>query len=61
MADDKSKQAADRTKISGSEAYEVKYFANKHKISLDQARQLIGEVGNDRQKLDAAAARLKGR
>jgi hypothetical protein len=62
MADDTKKRGdADRRQVAGAEGYEVKYFATKHKISVDQARQLIGELGNDRAKLDAAAARLKKR
>jgi hypothetical protein len=60
MSDDKSNTGGqDRSRVSGSEDYEVRYFADKHGLSMEQARQLIGEIGNDREKLDAAAERLK--
>jgi len=59
MADDKKKQGSgDRTRVAASEPYEVAYFADKHGISRDQAQGLIDQVGNDRIKLDAAAAEL---
>lgn len=62
MADDITKTgAADRAQVSAAEGYEVKFFANKHKLSTDQARRLIAEVGNDRGRLDAAAVKLKKR
>ena len=60
MADNKKKVGkADRSKVAGGEGYEVKYFATKHGISLDQARKLIAKVGNNRDKLNKAAAKLK--
>jgi hypothetical protein len=51
----------DRDRVSGSEGYEVEYFARKHGISTEQARELIARVGNDRAELDRAAEQLKGR
>jgi hypothetical protein len=60
MADDKSKRGAgDRARVAGGEGYEVSYFASKHDITRQQAEDLIKEVGNDREKLDEAAAKLK--
>lgn len=60
MADDKSKKgAADRRQVAAGEGYEVRYFARKHGISTDQAEKLIARVGNDREKLNAAASKLK--
>jgi hypothetical protein len=42
MADDKPKRgSADRSRVSGSEPYEVAYFAKKHGITQAQARALI--------------------
>lgn len=41
--------------------YEVNYFARKHGITADQARDLIKKVGNDREKLNAAAEKMKAR
>lgn len=60
MADNKSKRGeADRRQVAGGEGYEVNYFARKHGISKDQAQDLIKRVGNDREKLNAAAQKLK--
>lgn len=60
MADDKSKRGGnDRRRVAAGEGYEVNYFARKHGIPIAQARQLIKNVGNDREKLNAAAAGLK--
>jgi hypothetical protein len=60
MADDKSNRGAqDRARVSGSEGYEVRYFADKHGITMEQAQELIARVGNSREKLDAAAEQLK--
>lgn len=60
MADDRTKRGGpDRQRVSGGEGYEVRYFARKHGISKDQAESLIRRVGNDREKLNAAAGKLK--
>lgn len=60
MADNKKARGkADRSKVSKSEGYEVAYFARKHGITAEQTRKLIDRVGNDRDKLNKAAAKLK--
>ena len=60
MADSKKKRgAADRRTVAAGEGYELNYFATKHGITRQQARDLIAKVGNDRAKLNAAAARVK--
>ena len=60
MADSKSKRGtADRQKVAKGEGYEVAYFARKHGITRDQAISLIDRIGNDREKLNKAAAKLK--
>ena len=60
MADDKSKRGSgDRSRVAAGEGYEVSYFARKHGISKDQAEQLIEKVGNNREKLNEAAGKLK--
>ena len=51
----------DRDRVSGDQPYEVEYFARKHGLTMEQARELIARVGNDRSKLDAAAEAMKGR
>jgi hypothetical protein len=49
VADDKSKRGEqDRRRVSGSEEYEVEYFARKHGITNAQAESLIKQYGNDR-------------
>lgn len=59
MADNKSKRGAgNRRQVAGGESYEVNHFARKHGISKDQAEGLIKRIGNDREKLNAAAAKL---
>ena len=61
MADDKNNRGEpDRSRVSGSEPYEVSYFASKHGLSAEQARELIEKHGNDRETLDREAEKLKG-
>jgi hypothetical protein len=38
--------------------YNVDYFARKHDISLEQARELMRKIGRDRNKLNEAAAKI---
>ena len=62
MADDRKKQDnRDRSRVSGSEIYEVRHFADKHGISVDQAEELIRTHGNNREVLDKAAQALERR
>lgn len=62
MPEDRSKSGGpDRKHIAGRAGYEVDDLARKHGISNDQASRLIRQIGNDREKLDAAAARLTKR
>jgi hypothetical protein len=49
----------DRKRVAAREGYEVDYFARKHGLSRDEARELIKQVGNDREKLNAAAEKRK--
>ena len=59
MTDDKSKRDFhDRDRVSGSEEYEVEYFARKHRLTPEQVRELIRTHGNDRDALDRAAAQM---
>lgn len=62
MPDDKNKRGAeDRSKVSGSEDYEVERFSKVNGITTTQTLQLIREHGNNRAKLEAAAAKLKAK
>ncbi|MBB4003228.1 DUF3606 domain-containing protein [Aurantimonas endophytica] len=60
MADDKSKKdGRDWAKVSASEPYEVSYFAKKHGLTSEQAREIIKKHGPTRSDADAAAERMK--
>jgi Protein of unknown function (DUF3606) len=60
MPDDKPKRGARyRDRVPGDQACEVEYFARKHDISIEQARQLINEHGNNRAMLEATAQIMK--
>jgi hypothetical protein len=55
MADDKKNTGEpDRSRVSGSEDYEIRDFAQKYGISSAEARELIRKHGNDRKALIAA-------
>lgn len=41
-----------------SAPYELGYFARKHNITRDQARELILKIGHDRDRLNKAASKL---
>jgi uncharacterized protein DUF3606 len=59
MSDGKKKNRAHcHRKRINNEPYQVSYFASKHDISREQARELIRQIGNDREKLNLAAAKL---
>jgi hypothetical protein len=59
MPDDKTHVGEpDRGRVAGEEDYEVRYLAEKHGLSVEQARKLIDRFGNDREKLEAAARQL---
>ena len=51
----------DRRHVSGGKGYEVDELARKHGISNDQASRLIRQIGDNREKLDDAAEKLKKR
>jgi hypothetical protein len=40
------------------ELYSVDYFARKHDISTEQARELMRKLGRDREKLNEAASKI---
>lgn len=57
----KNRGKQDRAKVARFQGYEVNYFARKHDISTDQAERLIAQIGNDRERLNDAAKKLKRR
>jgi hypothetical protein len=59
MSDDRNLRGPqDRFRVLGSEPYEIAYFAHKHAITLQQARNIIAEHGPAREDCDLAAERL---
>ena len=59
MADDKNMQdGRDRSRVSGSEDYEVQHIAEKLDVSTEEVRRAIEQVGNSRDKIEEY---LKGR
>lgn len=61
MSDDTSNRGAqDRSRVAGDQEHEVRYFAEKHGISVEQAERLIAQHGNSREALDQAAKQLRG-
>ena len=59
MADDKNNRGEpDRSRVSGSEDYEVQDFARKFDLTAEQVRELIAKHGNDRAALEEAALGL---
>lgn len=49
----------DRNRVSGSDDYELRHFAKKHHIGVQEARDLIAKHANNRKALAAAAERLR--
>ncbi|AZO28696.1 MULTISPECIES: DUF3606 domain-containing protein [unclassified Mesorhizobium] len=57
MVDDKTKRDfRDRE----DEDYEVRHFANKVGLTVQQVRELIKQHGNDRKTLEREAEKLRG-
>lgn len=60
MTDNKTQQdGRDRAKVSGSEEYEVEYFAEKYGLLPVQVKDLIARFGNNRAVLEKEAAKLQ--
>jgi hypothetical protein len=58
MTDNKSRRGKqDRSRIAAGEAYEVGYFARKHRISKDQAEKIIRRTRGGREPANALAER----
>ena len=53
MADDKNIQdGRDRSRVSGSEDYELQFLAEKLNVTTEEIRKAIEKVGNSREKLE---------
>ena len=53
MSDDKNIQdGRDRSKVSGTEEYEVAYMAEKFGVSILEVRDAISSVGNSREAVE---------
>lgn len=53
MADDKNIQdSRDRSRVSGSEEYELQHIAEKLNVSTEEVRRAIEQVGNSREKIE---------
>ncbi|GAA4332702.1 DUF3606 domain-containing protein [Flaviaesturariibacter amylovorans] len=58
MADNKNlRDGRDRSRVSGTEEYEVRHLSEKFNVSAEEVRRLIKEVGNSREQLEE---RLRG-
>jgi Protein of unknown function (DUF3606) len=57
MAKRKKRSSGIRRRLSDA-PYSVEYFARKHDISPEQARELMRKVGRNRDKLNEAAAKI---
>lgn len=61
MADNKQHVGEpDRSRVSGSEEYEIRHFAKAIGLDVDKVRELIRRHGNDRETLEREARKLKG-
>jgi hypothetical protein len=51
MTDDKTKQGADRTRISLDEEYEVQYWTKELGVSREDLERAVASVGNSTDKV----------
>lgn len=59
MPDNKKAVGRDRRRIAAGQPYELSYFKRKHKLTPEQARKIIREAGNSREKANELAERMK--
>jgi len=53
MADNKNiRDGRDRSRVSGSEDYELQHLAEKLNVSTEEVRRAIEQVGNSREKVE---------
>ena len=60
MADDKNKRGSGHRRAAAvDQGYDLRYFASRHGITHQQARDLMSCIGNNRTKLNAAAEKIR--
>jgi hypothetical protein len=60
MADSKKcRGKADRSKVSASEPYEVRYFAKKNKVTPAMTKKLIRKYKGSRKRMEAAVKAMR--
>lgn len=53
MSDDKNlRDGRDRSKVDGSEQYELQHVAEKLGVSVEEVRQAVEKVGTNREKVE---------
>jgi len=53
MADDKNlRDGRDRSRVSGSEEYELQHIAEKLNVPTEEVRRAIEQVGNSRERIE---------
>ncbi|RYE61078.1 MAG: DUF3606 domain-containing protein [Oxalobacteraceae bacterium] len=55
MADDKKKTGADRARVAATQQYELSYFRRKHNLSVEEAKDIIKQAKNSREKANELA------
>jgi hypothetical protein len=50
---------ADRRQVSGSEQYEVSYFAARHGLTMNEARNIIRQADGSRERAGQLAVKFK--
>ncbi|MDX0979385.1 DUF3606 domain-containing protein [Sinorhizobium medicae] len=59
MPDNKKAVGPDRQRVAAGQPYELSYFRKKHSLAIEQARDIIRKAGNDRDKANALAEKVK--
>lgn len=59
MAHYKKNIGSARRRVAAEQAYELNYFKRKHGLTKEQARDIIKEAGNSREKANALAEERK--
>lgn len=55
MADNKNlRDGRDRSKVDGNENYELQYIAEKFGVTIQEVRDTINKVGNNREDIESA-------